>query len=282
MSTISRSRNGWTGVMSSQRYQMSRWSTASTRPFLMRRTGVRTTANEGNARSGYPWPSLPDARLTASVIPWLRPTRDSPHSQSSSHRPSIEVGRACVLRLSRPCGRPAAILASGLLATPLIRSPLAPALAKKLGARASCGSGGFGDAGYADCGGHVVDAQEVGAFEDGEGCGGEAGGDACLRRAIVTGELAEETLARGAHQHRTAERHEFCEPGEQFQRAFDRLAEADPGVERHALARDPTRLGAREAFAEEARDIVRDIGVRRVALHVLGRATHVHEHQPGA
>src|ERR1051326_2192149 len=33
---------------------------------------------EGNARSGHPWPDLPDARLTASGSPCLRPARDSP------------------------------------------------------------------------------------------------------------------------------------------------------------------------------------------------------------
>src|SRR6058998_3463528 len=44
--------------------------------------GVGGSVNEGNARSGHPWPDRPDARLTASAIPWLRPARDSPHPRS--------------------------------------------------------------------------------------------------------------------------------------------------------------------------------------------------------
>src|SRR5437763_16059476 len=47
--------------------------------------GERGIRLEGNARAGHPWPALPDARLTAYAIPWLRPPPDPPRSDSPSH-----------------------------------------------------------------------------------------------------------------------------------------------------------------------------------------------------
>src|SRR5213076_970339 len=52
--------------------------------------GVRGSANEGYARAGHPWPSLPLSRLTASASPWLRPAREPPHSHYPSPHPRTE------------------------------------------------------------------------------------------------------------------------------------------------------------------------------------------------
>ena len=74
----------------------------------------------------------------------------------------------------------------------------------------------------------------------------------------------EEALARGPDHQRAPERGELVQAAQQLEVVREGLAEADPGVEQHALLGDPLAHGERQALLEERLDVVDDVLVARV------------------
>src|SRR5688500_12986569 len=64
-----------------------------------------------------------------------------------------------------------------------------------------------------------------------------AGGDGAVHAPgdVAAGEAADERLARGAEHDRPADRGDLVEAAQQLEVVLERLAEADPGVQLHAL-----------------------------------------------
>ncbi len=63
---------------------------------------------------------------------------------------------------------------------------------------------------------------------------------------------------------------------------LERLAEPDPRIDAELLDVDPRSHGGLDALAEEAAHLGDDVVVRRVVLHGLRLALHVHQHHAGA
>ena len=67
------------------------------------------------------------------------------------------------------------------------------------------------------------------------------------------------------------------EAAQQLEVVLERLAEADPRVQLHALLGDPGRHGGGEPLLEERLDVGDDVVVARVLLHRARLAEHVHQ-----
>src|SRR5262249_27471543 len=81
---------------------------------------------------------------------------------------------------------------------------------------------------------------------------------------------------------RAVEQGDLLKPRQQLEVVARGLAEADAGIERHALGPDAVAPGPLEARAEPLRDLAGGIAVARVVLHGSRRPAHVHEHDAGA
>ena len=100
--------------------------------------------------------------------------------------------------------------------------------------------------------------------------------------ALVGVPLAErrfqERLAGGADQHGPAERLELPQAGQQGQAVFRALGEADAGIDQDSLALDARRFGERQALPQFPGDLAGNVDVSRLAIHLTGPATVVHQH----
>ena len=68
---------------------------------------------------------------------------------------------------------------------------------------------------------------------------------------------------------------------QQFKIVRQRLAEADPGVDRDPLARDAGTLAGKGPRSEKRADLAHNVPVARIILHVGRAALHVHHTNGG-
>src|SRR5205809_7687721 len=93
---------------------------------------------------------------------------------------------------------------------------------------------------------------------------------AAARSSALTQELADEALARHAHQYGIAEGRDQVEPREERAVVCDRLPEADARVDDDRVVRHPRSPGGAGALGQEGSHLRHDVPVTRVVLHGRG------------
>ena len=104
---------------------------------------------------------------------------------------------------------------------------------------------------------HLVDAEDRRAALVGQHADGNRGRQRPRQRLRVAEDPPQEPLSRGAHDHRTAERGDLAEAGEELEVVLHRLAEADPGVDADLPLVDPGRDGDLDPLLQERGHLAR-------------------------